>query len=326
MEYMIVNGELYHHGTKGMRWGIRRYQNKDGSLTPAGRKRYSEELERYEAKAEEYRKKLGTSKSGKTEAEESLEQKKKKILDTHDAKQIYKNKDLFSDKEILDAYNRLNNERNIKNLIPEEKSKAQQIIDRYTKTSKTVKSVVDSSDDLYKSYVKGESLVKAILEKTGKVKHSDINEQEVTDMTESQLFVESYLAHHDLKPDELAHYGVLGMKWGVRRGNASKAYYKASKKRAKLEKKAVEAKRAGAILSEKALKKEVRARNDKQYKKARKLQYKANQYTLKGMNLEKKGLKWEKKMEKVFKETKLSDIQPEHLERGKKYTYMLING
>lgn len=32
--------ELYHHGTKGMKWGIRRYQNKDGSLTSAGRKRY----------------------------------------------------------------------------------------------------------------------------------------------------------------------------------------------------------------------------------------------------------------------------------------------
>lgn len=33
--------ELYHHGTKGMRWGVRRYQNKDGSLTPAGQKRYA---------------------------------------------------------------------------------------------------------------------------------------------------------------------------------------------------------------------------------------------------------------------------------------------
>lgn len=30
---------LEHHGIKGMRWGIRRFQNKDGSLTPAGRKR-----------------------------------------------------------------------------------------------------------------------------------------------------------------------------------------------------------------------------------------------------------------------------------------------
>lgn len=35
--------ELYHHGIKGMRWGVRRFQNKDGSLTPAGKKRYSPE-------------------------------------------------------------------------------------------------------------------------------------------------------------------------------------------------------------------------------------------------------------------------------------------
>ncbi len=32
--------ELYHYGIKGQRWGVRRYQNEDGTLTPEGKKRY----------------------------------------------------------------------------------------------------------------------------------------------------------------------------------------------------------------------------------------------------------------------------------------------
>ena len=35
--------ELYHHGIKGQKWGVRRFQNKDGSLTPAGEKRYGDD-------------------------------------------------------------------------------------------------------------------------------------------------------------------------------------------------------------------------------------------------------------------------------------------
>jgi len=38
-----MDSYVYHHGIKGQKWGIRRYQNKDGSLTPEGKKRASKE-------------------------------------------------------------------------------------------------------------------------------------------------------------------------------------------------------------------------------------------------------------------------------------------
>ena len=40
---LTSDGELYHYGVKGQKWGVRRYQNKDGSLTAAGKRRIKED-------------------------------------------------------------------------------------------------------------------------------------------------------------------------------------------------------------------------------------------------------------------------------------------
>ena len=77
MEYkyeIVPADELCHHGTKGMRWGVRRFQNKDGSLTAAGKKR--------RAKLEGELDKLGGSK--KTETDKTASSARKRAGDMTD--------------------------------------------------------------------------------------------------------------------------------------------------------------------------------------------------------------------------------------------------
>ena len=76
MEYELVR--LAHSGVKGMKWGVRRYQNKDGTLTAAGKKRYNKTL----AKVREEEKKLKNQQATKAKIDrlnarvDALNQKK----------------------------------------------------------------------------------------------------------------------------------------------------------------------------------------------------------------------------------------------------------
>ncbi len=71
--------ELYHHGIPGQKWGIRRYQNKDGSLTAAGRKRAAKLEEKYQKLTGKKIPKRSNTKSGKANNQNKDEQKKKTL-------------------------------------------------------------------------------------------------------------------------------------------------------------------------------------------------------------------------------------------------------
>ena len=92
--------ELRHHGIKGQKWGVRRFQNKDGSLTPAGAKRYS--VDDYKSaldKVNKADKTLKDVKKMRNEAEAKTYEKKIK----YDLSKM-------SDKDLQQAVNRLNME------------------------------------------------------------------------------------------------------------------------------------------------------------------------------------------------------------------------
>ena len=67
---MVYTTELQHYGIKGMKWGVRRYQNYDGSYTQAGMKRYNKSMAAYEKADYRYKtaKKSNASKTDLTNA------------------------------------------------------------------------------------------------------------------------------------------------------------------------------------------------------------------------------------------------------------------
>jgi predicted Zn-dependent protease len=103
------NGYLEHFGIRGMHWGQRRYQNSNGTYTSAGKKRRSVKV------------KVTTKKSNK-------ETKK-------DRRQAVKNRRLLSDEELKSRVNRLQTEKQLKDLTADDLSPGKKFVKDVVETS-----------------------------------------------------------------------------------------------------------------------------------------------------------------------------------------------
>ena len=186
--YSEVSSELYHHGILGQKWGVRRYQNYDGSLTGAGRKRYGssssmnflERRRRRKAIALAAKKRKATLEAKKKAEEEARthEEAKQKAISSGTAKDIVKFQNELSNQELRDALDRLNSKQRLSDLVDKETPKkktsferASEIADKAAKAAdlaeKGVK-VYNTYAKIHNSFADGKSQLPIIGEKKDK--------------------------------------------------------------------------------------------------------------------------------------------------------------
>ena len=247
MEFLITRAEhhdeLTHWGIKGQKWGQRRYQNKDGSLTPAGQKRYNKEVEKLKKetakvkaeqkalaikkknqekidkleakkqKLEEEKKALRDEKRGKKpegvdskvkdNIEETIEQKRARLLKSTDPKELLEGKDMLSNNELQERLNRINLESQLKSKIPTEVKKS--TIDRVNESIAMYKKV-DEAYSTVKNSAIGKTIAKALGENVKDTKTFDLDDfmeninkksnkevQEANQRLQNQAKIESYV-------------------------------------------------------------------------------------------------------------------------------------
>ena len=154
-----MENELYHHGIKGMKWGVRRYQNSDGSLTAAGKKRYDRDIRENDARKKENRIKIDGPDADRWVKEDlrrskatidsasSMVNQAGRMLDTNYKKKQSKiDLSNMTDKQLRDRINRFNLEKQYIDMFePETTSKGRRYAKAVLETAGTVLAVGSSA-------------------------------------------------------------------------------------------------------------------------------------------------------------------------------------
>jgi hypothetical protein len=150
---------LQHWGIKGMKWGVRRYQNKDGTLTDAGKKRMYGEMFDQESKEDKVRKRYVadanrwvnediSNTKGVVDATASLNRELERANTTLRRKPKEPDIDLsnMSDKEMRDAINRKLLERQYKEMVvPQNTSRGKETVESILAVTGTTLGIASSS-------------------------------------------------------------------------------------------------------------------------------------------------------------------------------------